>query len=158
MKYDITYSCGHKGTVDLIGKTEDRERKIYGYEHYGICPECQAKKRQEESNKNAEIFQQLGFPKLEGSEKQIAWAETIRANFLNKEFSMQDKRMSNKDLVAEIKKQKEEDLDKFMEYEKDFIEKNGVNADFSVNTRIYYVAILLKMNSAKWFIENRFDL
>lgn len=28
MKYNITYSCGHTGTVDLIGKGADRERKI----------------------------------------------------------------------------------------------------------------------------------
>lgn len=28
MKYDITYSCGHEGTVDLWGKVSERERKI----------------------------------------------------------------------------------------------------------------------------------
>lgn len=40
MKYDITYSCGHEGRVELFGKTEDRERKIAWYKSNGICPEC----------------------------------------------------------------------------------------------------------------------
>ena len=28
MKYNIEYSCGHKGTVELFGPTKDRESKI----------------------------------------------------------------------------------------------------------------------------------
>ena len=32
MKYDITYSCGHTGTVELYGKTSERESKIRWYE------------------------------------------------------------------------------------------------------------------------------
>lgn len=40
MKYEITYKCGHTGTVTLYGNSEARERAIYGYEHYKVCPEC----------------------------------------------------------------------------------------------------------------------
>nr|DAL08165.1 MAG TPA: pepsin inhibitor [Caudoviricetes sp.] len=40
MKYDITYSCGHDGTVDLWGKGAERERKISFFERCGLCPEC----------------------------------------------------------------------------------------------------------------------
>ena len=43
MKYTLTYSCGHTGTVQLYGKTEERERKIKYYEEYGLCPECYKK-------------------------------------------------------------------------------------------------------------------
>ncbi len=28
-KYNITYSCGHEGTVQLFGKSEERERKTW---------------------------------------------------------------------------------------------------------------------------------
>ena len=28
-KYDVTYACGHTETVNLYGKTSERERKIY---------------------------------------------------------------------------------------------------------------------------------
>ena len=33
MKYNVEYSCGHKGTVELFGPTKDRESKIEWYEH-----------------------------------------------------------------------------------------------------------------------------
>ena len=32
MKYEVTFSCGHTSTVDLVGKGEDRKRKIKWYE------------------------------------------------------------------------------------------------------------------------------
>lgn len=28
MKYEVTFSCGHTGTVQLYGKGDERERKI----------------------------------------------------------------------------------------------------------------------------------
>ena len=27
MKYDVTFSCGHTETVEIYGKTEDREKE-----------------------------------------------------------------------------------------------------------------------------------
>lgn len=51
-KYDVTFSCGHKGTVQLMGKTADRERKLARYANNGLCPECyKAKKLAEEAEK-----------------------------------------------------------------------------------------------------------
>lgn len=46
-KYDITYSCGHEGTVELLGKEKDRQRKIEWYESTGLCPECYKKEMRE---------------------------------------------------------------------------------------------------------------
>lgn len=40
MKYDVKFSCGHTCTVELFGKTSDRERKIKWYEECAVCPEC----------------------------------------------------------------------------------------------------------------------
>lgn len=40
MKYSVTYSCGHEGTVELFGKNSDRENKIKWYENSAKCPEC----------------------------------------------------------------------------------------------------------------------
>ena len=37
MKYEVTFSCGHTGTVQLHGKGDERERKIRYYEEYGVC-------------------------------------------------------------------------------------------------------------------------
>lgn len=40
MKYDITFSCGHTGTITLYGKNEDRERKLEYYKREGLCKKC----------------------------------------------------------------------------------------------------------------------
>ena len=73
MKYDITYSCGHAGTVELYGKTSERESKIRWYETTAVCPECY-KKQQEEA---AETITKYDLPELEGSKKQVAWAKKL---------------------------------------------------------------------------------
>ena len=73
MKYDVTYSCGHTGTVELYGKTSERESKIRWYETTAVCPECY-KKQQEAA---AETTNKYELPDLEGSEKQVAWAKKL---------------------------------------------------------------------------------
>lgn len=79
MKYTVTYSCGHAGTVELFGPERDRERKLEWYRDSAVCPECYAKQQADE---RAAIESQYTLPALTGSEKQIAWAEKIRAGFL----------------------------------------------------------------------------
>ena len=74
MKYDITYSCGHTGTVELYGKTSERESKIRWYETTAVCPECYKKQQQEAA---AETTIKYELPELEGSEKQVAWAKKL---------------------------------------------------------------------------------
>ena len=46
MKYDVTFSCGHTHTIELFGKSADRERKIAYFEKYGICPDCMRDQRE----------------------------------------------------------------------------------------------------------------
>lgn len=95
MKYNITYSCGHDGVVDLIGPGKDRENKLAWYESKGLCPECykvqaekdkadEAIRRQEENEAAAANAVAMGLPNLIGTEKQITWATTIRQSFLDK--------------------------------------------------------------------------
>ncbi len=74
-KYSVTFSCGHEETVELYGKTADRERKIEWMENYAVCSECyqRHKKEQEEARKAGR-----NLPDLEGTPKQVAWAEKIR--------------------------------------------------------------------------------
>lgn len=79
MKYTVTYSCGHSGTVELFGPERDRERKLEWYQEHAVCPECYARQQTEE---RAAIESQYDLPALTGSDKQIAWAEKIRAGFL----------------------------------------------------------------------------
>lgn len=79
MWYNGTYSCGHEGRVNVIGP--DRQWKIE--RHFeDLCPECQEKKAAEDrakANKEAaEKSAAMELPELIGSEKQVAWANTLR--------------------------------------------------------------------------------
>ena len=48
MKYDITYSCGHEGTVQLFGPGKERERKLDWMKGSALCPECYKEQRRRE--------------------------------------------------------------------------------------------------------------
>lgn len=56
MKYEVNMSCGQTVTVDLIGKTADRERKIAYLENQGLCSECYKKMKDEEDRKKGFLF------------------------------------------------------------------------------------------------------
>ena len=79
MKYEVKMSCGHVETVELFGKAADRERKIAWLEKNGICEECKKAEREAADRAAAESAKENGWAELKGSEKQIAWAESIRA-------------------------------------------------------------------------------
>lgn len=80
-KYDVTYSCGHTVTIQLYGKIKDREWKLKN-EETKLCPDCWEKYLEEQRAKeNAEAAaanKEAGLPELEGTERQVSWAESIR--------------------------------------------------------------------------------
>lgn len=90
MKYTVTFSCGHEATVDLFGKTSERDRRIAWYEKEGVCPDCYRKMKEEERKQADEelaayaekIETEYKLPELEGTEKQVAWARKIRAGVI----------------------------------------------------------------------------
>lgn len=79
--YYGTYSCGHEGRVNVIGPTKDRGWKIEKA-FSKLCPECYEKYMEEERKKENEKAltksKELELPELSGSEKQVAWANTLR--------------------------------------------------------------------------------
>ena len=79
---EITYECGHTTREQLYGKMAQRERTIERALDR-LCHDCYASKlaeeRAAESAAAAEAAKDAGLPELTGSEKQIAWAESIRA-------------------------------------------------------------------------------
>lgn len=85
MQYKVTFSCGHEGFVRISGgKASEREWKANKMAEHE-CAECQKRRREsmikEENKKSQEASKDHSFPALEGSEKQIAWANTIRMKF-----------------------------------------------------------------------------
>lgn len=81
-KYQITRTCGHTETIQIAGPVAGRDRQAE-YESGKLCYECykaeQAKQRAAASQAAAEAAKSSGMPALTGSEKQVAWAEAIRA-------------------------------------------------------------------------------
>ena len=71
----ITHACGHKEEVAVYGKRADRERKIAWLESQ-LCDECWAREKAEQSAAK-------GWAALEGSPKQIAWAEDLRSKTMD---------------------------------------------------------------------------
>lgn len=84
MKYDVTYSCGHTATVELFGKSEDRERKLHWMETEGMCPDCyKAWLREENDRKVREALGDIALPQLTAkSDKQLAYAESKRSEYI----------------------------------------------------------------------------
>lgn len=78
--YYGTYSCGHEGRVNVIGKNSERQYKIDRHFAY-ICEECKAKQMEEDNIKANKKAAEYEFPELKGTEKQIVWANTIRVEF-----------------------------------------------------------------------------
>jgi len=73
-KYTINHTCGHQVEIQLFGKYEDREKRI-AYLETCECYECRKAK---DNAAAAAAKEERGLPDLTGSEKQIAWANTIR--------------------------------------------------------------------------------
>ncbi len=85
-KYEVTRSCGHTETIVLFGKLKNREWRLEKVEPSKLCTECYqaelARLREEENREAAEVAKEMNLPQLTGSEKQIAWAETIRQKMM----------------------------------------------------------------------------
>ncbi len=86
-KYTVEHSCGHVVVHQLVGKSSERDRRIEWLETVP-CLECTRKAQQEARDKENAVSAQTNTEKkripLIGSEKQVAWAETIRVSILDK--------------------------------------------------------------------------
>lgn len=98
----ICKTCGEKFTWSKECNNRESANKAeeWALKNVEKCPACQCKEKIEIENKKAQkIAEELKLPKLEGSDKQIAWANTIRTQFLEnyKEIkSSSQKRPKNK--------------------------------------------------------------
>lgn len=136
----INYSCGHTDRVQMYGKMSDRENKKGWMERSGDCPECYKASLAQIAKKQSE---EAGLVDLQGSEKQVAWANKIRIDALkltcnaNPKAAIGEIARGNKDLFAGLDKADGEQILKSAESLVDSL-KNQV--------------------SAKWWIDNRSDV
>lgn len=85
--YYGTFSCGHEGRVNIIGPHKQREwKKERAFEK--MCPECWEKYLQEERKRQnkeaAEKAKEMELPELQGTETQVAWANTLRQKLIDR--------------------------------------------------------------------------
>lgn len=77
----INHSCGHTESHQLYGPGKNREWRAKRLASEP-CSECRKAEQEAENAKAAAANAEAGLPALTGSEKQVAWAETIRAEKL----------------------------------------------------------------------------
>lgn len=85
MKTAIEHSCGHRATVQLYGTNThgERDRKA-AWLATQSCPDCakvdRAEQRDERNQETAAQADANDWPTLNGTDRQIPWATTIRAD------------------------------------------------------------------------------
>jgi len=92
-QYTVKYSCGHAGVISLTGPVKDRKAKLDWFEKR-VCPECYKAKREADS---AELQREYGLIELTGSDKQVQWANSIRAEFVERMQERIDRRVAHDD-------------------------------------------------------------
>lgn len=163
--YYGTFSCGHEGRVNIIGPGKDREwKKERAFEK--LCPECYEKhliEQREKANKEAaEKAKEMELPVLSGTEKQVAWANTLRNAVVEK----YEKQLETfKERLEQAKKYLEEmeakgtPSDKKLEDVKFFVyNKEGKKVCTSkeeISDAFDYA--IMKHTEAKFWIESRFN-
>jgi len=142
--YYGTYSCGHEGRVNIIGPVKDRQWKA-DREFEKICPECWQKhvekERERQNEEAAEKAKEMELPELEGSERQVAWANTLRQKLIDR-FS---KLAEDKAKVNTLNKLYElnvtaEDILKI----RDYIITNITSARYYIDNRDEYIAYIIE--------------
>ena len=134
----VCITCGAEftATKDCYNRA-DANRWESSMQNGGTCKACWANEKQGErqsmyakkSKEHAELAEEYGLPKLEGSEKQIAWAETLRveAAFLSEVSASQKINYKGRQIT-------EDDLDELQEKMEGFF-KSQTSAKFYIDNR-----------------------
>ena len=81
---ELTMSCGHTESVALNCTSNEYDNKLKWYEEVyakdRVCKDCYKKQMEQEAKAKKEA---LDLPELNGSPKQVAWADSIRANLIS---------------------------------------------------------------------------
>jgi hypothetical protein len=126
--YYGTYTCGHDGRTNVIGPIKNRQWIADRY-FEKMCEECwqqHSKEQREKINKEtAEKALEMELPELQGTPKQVAWANTLRHTLIED---------------AEKRIEKHQERGKLERVEK-------------IRNQLHYV--LSQKNNASWYIDNR---
>lgn len=133
------FSCGHEGRVNIIGPGKDREwKKERAFEK--MCPDCwevHLKEERERKNREAEEkAKEMELPELTGSDKQIAWANTLRQKLIDgfeRELVDYENRQIKSYYKMNISNIKENEIKQI----RDYILENKTSSKFYIDNRYY---------------------
>lgn len=127
MQYTIKHTCGHSEVVQIYGTNShgERERKSSWMESKP-CRECERVAQTATAKTQAEA---MGLPTLTGSEKQVAWAESLRAEVVR----LITKRVDEQAARTPVDREHE-----------------------VVAARSAFAEAIAKHTDARWWIDNRF--
>lgn len=139
-QYTIDFSCNHTEVRNIVGKEKDRQGKA-DWMARGVCSDCykaeKAAERQQEQSAQMATAAQFTLTDLEGSEKQIAWAEKIRAKMIAEIENLKTKLADRAELI--------DNLDK--------IEVAAFNLNLVVLAEA--ISAIGSKTKSTWFIDNR---
>lgn len=140
-KYTITHECGHTEVVALFGKSSERDRRIKWLESRP-CRDCLRNSEIERAKVQGEEF---GLPGLTGSEKQIAWAITIRSRKVTEFSETTEKAYGRRDMILA-------DREKYSKYSDKDLDEAMAKLD-RANTAMEW--LYSTKTESKFWIENR---
>ena len=148
--YYGTYSCGHEGRTNIIGPTKNRQW-IADRRFMDLCPDCyKAYLEQEREKANAlalEKAKEMELPELTGTEKQVAWANTLRQSFIKKMEEIDEEKLKWEVKTFKLEEFRKVYKEKGEEYARKVFCLEGIES-----TKMY---LLENCKSAVFYIDNR---
>lgn len=166
-----TYACGHQGKVCKGGYSYEYAEETANSEFDYDCPDCRIKELEEsrkgDAQKALDEAEKIGLAELVGSEKQVAWALTIRSDLI-KDCENIDK-VFRKDNIESFRHAKRICNDKQFKRLFDYLhghysdeEKKIIKGKTIIqikNNLIHALSVLLDTETrAKFYIDNRYLL
>lgn len=146
--YTKCTECGKELHFNGI-KSKGAAYKQKWYDANCVCDDCRKKAYFEKIEKQAEsqkdFIESLNLPELHGTDKQIAWAKSLRANMLKGLVKFRDKVVSNPKVVQEAKDYVTKTVDEFL---------TSTRASFFIDYRKLAEPGYTDQDYAYWFNEH----
>lgn len=165
------FHCAECGDlVTIVGRNRsDADRKAKWHEAEGhLCDECEAKRLAEENAVAAAQNADAGLPALSGSDKQVAWAESIRQSMLGhleRMAPMMRLMISAVHMESATQEQRSTIHDKIIELlnQYDGIERSLLAGDYQyvmieaqhADRYDAFLDVMRRQTRASWWIDNR---
>ena len=157
--YYGTFSCGHEGRVNITGPTKNRQW-IADRKFEELCKECYEKKleadRQKANEEAEEKAKEMELVGLTGTEKQVAWANTLRQKLIDKVENFvnnDDEKEYWSFWQKKYKEFKEVEIENLLEV-LNYILINETTAKFYINNRCTDTLDILSKYIGKVFISD----